>query len=80
MEVIKPFIIENILCFLSMTEIMNYLLSWYNFQPFARLSFGFFMIHFMVIFRRIFTVRETVVMYDSVMVSIKNSIQQIPKK
>ncbi|CAG2168622.1 unnamed protein product [Oppiella nova] len=54
---------------------MDYLLSWPNFQPFSRLSFSFFMIHFMVVIRRVFTVKETITMSDGLL--IENSIIDI---
>ncbi|XP_054161210.1 nose resistant to fluoxetine protein 6-like [Oppia nitens] len=46
---------------------LDYLLSWPNFQPLSRLTFSFFMIHFMIIIRRVFTVKETITMTDGLM-------------
>lgn len=54
---------------------LNRLLSWSNFQPFARLSFSFYMVHYMVIIRRIFSVRYVFLMTDGLM--IENSIIDI---
>jgi hypothetical protein len=48
---------------------LNRCLSWYGFQPLARLSFGIFLLHTLVIFYRIFTVRDIYVMTDSLMVN-----------
>ncbi len=49
---------------------MNRFLSWHGFQPIARLSFGIYLLHFLVVFHRIFTVKDVYILRDSLLVNI----------
>ena len=48
---------------------LNRFLSWHGFRPIARLSFHIYLIHYLVVFYRIFTVKEVYAMSDKLMVS-----------
>lgn len=53
-------------------------LEWHPFQAVSRLSYSYFMVHILVVFYRIFSVREVYAMTNSMMVSISIAFYIFP--
>jgi peptidoglycan/LPS O-acetylase OafA/YrhL len=62
-------IINNFFRIFFRKGFLNRFLSWHGFQPLARLSFGIYLLHSLVVFHRIYTIKEVYVMTDSLMVN-----------
>lgn len=56
---------------LKIKAFLETVFSWYGFQVVSRLSFGIYILHFIPLSYRMFSVRDTYVMTDKLLVSHK---------